>query len=124
TYELIEKLPVSYLHVFPFSARKGTAAYHFDNKVDPKLIKERCAMMRELGKVKRKAFILANLNKKLEGIVQHKVDTKTGRLKAVTSNYLTVLINKGPGLGGKILDLIPEHCDSDMNVTGKIVEYL
>ena len=33
TFRFIEKLPVSYLHVFPFSARKGTPAYHFKGKV-------------------------------------------------------------------------------------------
>ena len=33
TYSLIEGLPVSYLHVFPFSARPGTAAYEFPDPV-------------------------------------------------------------------------------------------
>ncbi|MBU0462552.1 MAG: tRNA (N(6)-L-threonylcarbamoyladenosine(37)-C(2))-methylthiotransferase MtaB, partial [Proteobacteria bacterium] len=121
TYDLIKRLPISYLHVFPFSARKGTPAYHFDNKVDPRIIKERCVRMRELDKAKRKAFIAANLNKKLEGIVQNKPDTKTGMLKAVTSNYLSVLL-KGPhAFRGKIVDLIPEQCDKDMNLIGKIL---
>ena len=121
TYELIERLPVSYLHVFPFSARKGTPAYHFDHQVDPKVIKQRCAKIRELGKIKRKAFIKANLNKKLEGLVQHKIDFKTGMVKAVTSNYLTVFLNQEPGLRGKIVDLIPEQCDSALNIIGKII---
>ncbi|MCD4722478.1 MAG: tRNA (N(6)-L-threonylcarbamoyladenosine(37)-C(2))-methylthiotransferase MtaB [Desulfobacula sp.] len=122
TYKIIEKLPISYLHVFPFSARKGTPAYHFNNKVDPKIIKQRCAMMRELDKIKRKAFININLNKKLEGLVQHKLDAKTGLLKAVTSNYLIVFLNRALDLKGKIIDLIPEQCDSAMNLMGKIAD--
>ena len=121
TYELIKRLPISYLHVFPFSARKGTPAYNFDNKVDPVIIKNRCAKMRELDKAKRKIFIADNLNKKLEGLVQHKSDSKTGMLKAVTSNYLTVFLNKGNDHRGKILDLIPEQCDKDLNIIGKIL---
>jgi len=120
TYRLIEKLPISYLHVFPFSARKGTPAYHFNNKVDSKVIKQRCTRMRELDKIKREAFIKANLNKKLEGLVQHKPDSRTGMLKAVTSNYLTVLIKNSHDLGGKVIDLIPEHCDNSMNITGRV----
>ncbi|MBU1340287.1 MAG: tRNA (N(6)-L-threonylcarbamoyladenosine(37)-C(2))-methylthiotransferase MtaB [Proteobacteria bacterium] len=122
TYELIEKLPISYLHVFPFSARKGTPAYHFDHKVDPAIIKQRCTKMRELDKTKRQAFIRDNLNHKLEGLVQHKPDTKTGRFKAVTSNYLTLFLNEKRDLRGKILDLIPEQCDSNMTVIGKIID--
>ncbi len=33
TYELIRDLPVSYLHVFPFSPRRGTPAFHFTPKI-------------------------------------------------------------------------------------------
>ena len=117
---MIESLPISYLHVFPFSARKGTPAYHFDNKVDPQIIKERCAIMRDLNRTKKKAFIKANLNKSLEGLGQHEFDSKTGMLKAVTSNYLTVLIDKKDYLGGKIFNLVPEKYDNDLNITGKI----
>ena len=121
TYELIKRLPISYLHVFPFSARKGTPAYHFDNKIDPVIIKQRCIRMRELDKAKRKTFIAANLNKKLEGIVQNKPDIKTGMLKAVTSNYLSVFLNDRHDLKGKIVDLIPGQCDKDLNLIGKIL---
>ncbi len=121
TYELIKRLPISYLHVFPFSARKGTPAFHFDNKVDPAIIKNRCEKMRELDKTKRRAFIAANLNKKLEGLVQQKPDAKTGMLKAVTSNYLTVFLRQEHNHRGKIIDLIPEQCDSDLNIMGKII---
>ena len=37
TYELIRDLPVSYLHVFPFSPRKGTAAADFPDQIDQRL---------------------------------------------------------------------------------------
>jgi threonylcarbamoyladenosine tRNA methylthiotransferase MtaB len=120
-YELIERLPISYLHVFPFSRRKGTPAYHFDHQIDPAIIKNRCARMRELGKKKQRAFIKANLNQKLEGLVQYKPDTKTGLYKAVTSNYLTVSLNQAQEYSGKIIDLIPEQCDKDMKLFGKII---
>lgn len=122
TYALIEKLPVSYLHVFPFSARKGTPAFNFDHKVDPKVIKERCGRMRKLDKIKRESFIQKNLNRTLEGLVQNASDPKTGRLKAVTSNYLTIFLEKNKCLKGKILDLIPEQCDSNMKIIGKIID--
>ena len=122
TYQLLERLPISYLHVFPFSPRKGTLAYSFDHKVDPQEIKRRCARMRKLDQIKRTAFIQANLNKRLEGLVQLKPDTKTGQFKAVTSNYLTIILNENHITGGKIIDLVPEQCDSHMNVTGKIID--
>lgn len=121
TYNLIKRLPISYLHVFPFSPRKGTPAYHFDNKVEPDVIKQRCERMRNLDKIKRKAFIKANLNRKLKAVVQHRADMKTGMLKAVTSNYLTVFIKKNSGLKGKIIDLVPDQCDKSLKITGTII---
>ena len=69
TYNLIEKLPVSYLHVFPFSPRKGTLAFSFKNQIDPAIIKKRCAAMRQLDKIKRENFLKQNCNRKLESLV-------------------------------------------------------
>ncbi len=121
TFNLIEKLPISYLHVFPFSARKGTPAYHFDGKLPPEVIKERCARIRKLDKEKQSAFIQANRGKKLKGLVQKTQDRQSGLLKAVTSNYLTILLEKNDSLKGKLVDLIYEQCDSGMNPIGKVI---
>ncbi len=47
TYEFIERLPFTYLHVFPFSARPGTAAFamHGANPVHGEAVKERKAAL-------------------------------------------------------------------------------
>ncbi len=121
TYDLIKQLPVSYLHVFPFSARKGTPAFHFNDKVPTDVIKKRCAAMRELDKEKRAAFIRANQRKKLRGLVQNSDDKNTGMLKAVTSNYLTISIEKDETLKGKTVDLFYEACDDNLNIIGKVI---
>ncbi len=120
SYDLIKKLPVSYLHVFPFSARKGTPAFHFDDKVPTDVIKKRCAVMRELDQEKRLAFIRSNQGRTLQGLVQNQEDKKTGMLKAVTSNYLTVCLEKDERLKGRIVDLIYDHYDSNLNIIGKV----
>ncbi|MCG8635204.1 MAG: tRNA (N(6)-L-threonylcarbamoyladenosine(37)-C(2))-methylthiotransferase MtaB [Desulfobacterales bacterium] len=121
TYRLVKRLPVSYLHVFPFSARKGTPAFHFDPKVPSEVIKERCARMRELDQQKRAEFIKINRGRPLRALVQHQEDKATGMLKAVISNYLTVHIPKKQELKGKIIDLTYEQCDSKLNIIGKVI---
>ena len=118
TYKLIERLPVSYLHIFPFSRRKGTPAFDFKPQVDSAVIKERCRRMRHLDRIKRESFIRKNLGKRVEALVQHQTDAATGMLKAVTSNYLTALMDADPAVKGKILDLLPEQCDSELNIIG------
>lgn len=56
TKELIETLPYTYLHVFPFSARNGTAAADMDDKVHSKVKGKRSKILRELGHEKGKEY--------------------------------------------------------------------
>jgi len=56
TFELIKDLPVSYLHVFPYSRREGTVAAQFSDHLDHKVIKERAFLLRSLDKEKRRIF--------------------------------------------------------------------
>ncbi len=128
TYDLIKKLPVSYLHVFPFSPRKGTPAFNYPDKVKPEILKYRCSVMRELGREKKRQFIKNNIGRKIESIIQNKRDKETGMLKAVTSNYLTVLVSGEDQLKRKIVEIIlkrPEsnnqHLKSNNIITGKII---
>lgn len=52
TMDLIERLPFTSLHVFPYSARPGTASIRLKDLVTPSTVEGRCAEMRELGALK------------------------------------------------------------------------
>ncbi|MBI3756144.1 MAG: tRNA (N(6)-L-threonylcarbamoyladenosine(37)-C(2))-methylthiotransferase MtaB [Deltaproteobacteria bacterium] len=65
TYNLLERLPIAYMHIFPFSNRKGTAAAGFSNQVDVRVVKERCERFRLLDKIKRKKFYENFIGKKM-----------------------------------------------------------
>jgi len=113
TYELIESLPVSYLHVFPFSARPGTAAAKFAPKVRTEIVKTRCERMRRLGLNKRRTFYQKFVGKKLPVLIEAKRDSAVGLLKGVSSNYLPVLIDAGDELKNKIVDLKIERLEGN-----------
>jgi threonylcarbamoyladenosine tRNA methylthiotransferase MtaB len=93
TYECIRALPVSYLHVFPFSVRPGTPAASFGNQIAPDIIKKRCALMRRLGNSKRLNFNQRFIDQPLEVLVESTRHAATGYLKGLSSNYMTVLID-------------------------------
>ena len=123
---LIKDLPVSYLHVFPFSPRKGTPAFDYSHKVRPEIIKHRCAVIRQLGLEKKKQFIKKNIGRTIEAVVLNKRDSSTGMLKAVTSNYLTIFVNGEDRLKRKIINVMPlkvmpQGADSNNIVYGEIV---
>jgi threonylcarbamoyladenosine tRNA methylthiotransferase MtaB len=97
TYRLIESLPISYLHVFPFSRRKGTPAYQFQNGVDEREIKKRAETMRELGGQKRGAFYRQFLNQELSVLIEESKGKGTGRWKGLSENYIPVLLTNKNG---------------------------
>ena len=92
TVSLIEALPISYLHVFPFSPRKGTPAYSFADQIPHSVVKARCSTLRALGKAKKKCFYRSHIGKELEILVEGVRDNTTGHLKGMTSNYIPVMV--------------------------------
>lgn len=127
TLNLIKQLPISYLHVFPFSPRKGTKAYDYPDKVNNTIVKERSAIIRELGFQKRRDFEdrLINQNAYLEhhieSVVQDKRDDKTGKLIAITSNYLSVLVDGNDELKRQIVKIKLEGRDKEGRLIGRII---
>jgi threonylcarbamoyladenosine tRNA methylthiotransferase MtaB len=99
TRDLIEKLPLAYLHVFPFSRRKGTPAAVFPAQVPPQVIRARCRALRELGEKKREAYYRSFLGQKVKVLVESKRDRESGLLKGFSRHYLPVLL---PGEDEKI----------------------
>ncbi len=95
TRALVEALPFTYLHVFPYSVRKGTEAAGRAERVDPKTIARRAAAMRELGAAKAAAF-RADLAGRVEDVlVLERRDRATGGLVGLTAHYAEVVFD-GP----------------------------
>ena len=92
---LIERLPLAYLHVFPFSRRKGTPAASFPGQVPSQVIQSRCQTLRDLGEKKRKHFYQSFLGQRVKVLVESKRDRETGMLKGYSPNYLPVLLPGG-----------------------------
>jgi len=92
TVSLIEALPITYLHVFPFSPRKGTPAYGFKDQIPHSVVKARCSTLRALGKAKKKTFYRSHIGKEVEILIEGVRDEATGLLRGLTSNYIPVMV--------------------------------
>jgi threonylcarbamoyladenosine tRNA methylthiotransferase MtaB len=115
TYECIRSLPVTYLHVFPFSARPGTPAASYAHKVPSDVIKTRCEYMRRLGGVKRMNFNRRFIGRKIPILVESNRHAATGFLKGISSNYLTVLIDSNDSLNNQIISVrITEQVENNL----------
>lgn len=111
TFDLIESIPVTYLHVFPFSPRKTTPAFDMPDKVPPAVIKERAARIRALGERKRRAFYELLVGKEVEVLVETAYDDANGICRGRTSNYVPVRIRNCPGNKNRFVTVMVEEVE-------------
>jgi threonylcarbamoyladenosine tRNA methylthiotransferase MtaB len=120
TYDLISRLPLAYLHVFPFSKREGTPAARFPDQVPGTVIKARSFALRELGAKKRADFYHSFLGKNLKVLIESKRERETGLLKGFSRNYIPVLADGAEALINREIDLEVTEVRGD-KVFGKIM---
>lgn len=93
TYDVVNRLPFTYLHVFPFSPREGTEAFSFSDKVHQSVIKERAKRMRLLGMMKKIEFMREHIGKEIEVLVEETIDKFYCRQVGWSDNYVRVLVD-------------------------------
>ncbi len=104
TYNFIKKIKFAELHVFPFSPRKGTAAYSFTNQIDAKVKAERVRKLIDLSDELAEQYREKFAGKELEVILEERNKT-TGLLCGFTSNYLKLNVDLPDEYIGKIVKL-------------------
>ena len=90
TLDLVERLPFTSLHVFPYSPRPGTAALRLDGQVPAIVARRRAAELREVARDKARGYALSRMGRACDVVV-------TERGKGLTEDYLTVAISD-PGI--------------------------
>ena len=92
TLENLRISGLSQIHTFPYSIRKGTIGALASNQIDINTRQWRSDLIKALSMFKHIEFINKNIGKTHEILIEKHPDKRTGLLKGVTRNYLTVLI--------------------------------
>lgn len=87
TYEFLSSIDISYLHVFSYSERRNTDAYHYINHVSKKNKSERSKTLHNLSNKKRHDFYNKFLNQKRKVLYE---GIKNGKVIGHTDNYVRV----------------------------------
>ncbi|HPJ92565.1 MAG TPA: MiaB/RimO family radical SAM methylthiotransferase [Deltaproteobacteria bacterium] len=87
TNSLLQDLDITYLHVFPYSARPGTPAATYASQVDAAVKRDRARILRDLSRKKRDTFIRSQVGSTGDVIV---TNTNGDSFSGITSNYLRV----------------------------------
>lgn len=101
TRELLTGLPLSYLHVFTYSPRRGTPAASMPDQVAYQVALERNHVLRELSERKRESFARRMVGQTLETVLQ--TDEGNGWLRGVTDNYLQLRVQAPDTMLGSIV---------------------
>jgi threonylcarbamoyladenosine tRNA methylthiotransferase MtaB len=119
TVELIERLPVSYLHVFPYSPRQGTAAARFKDKVHEAVVKERCRQLRRLGEEKKESFYRSNIGRSVAVLVEN---AGAGECSGISENYIPVRVAGARQSENAILKVRIDKVAQDLTAIGRLID--
>jgi threonylcarbamoyladenosine tRNA methylthiotransferase MtaB len=104
SYRFIESLDIYYLHVFPYSDRKGTKASGMEPKVPDGMKKERVSRMKKLDAAKRIAFYQRFLGRRVS-IIPEGRQYRDGTMKGFSENYIPVYVPYEKSIENNIIDV-------------------
>ncbi len=120
TLGFLNGLPLSYLHVFSYSERPGTAAAKMDNKVPAYEKDIRSKTLSGLSDDKTAAFCRENEGREAMVLFEH--DGPEGIAAGFTENYIRAEHPRIPGLSGTIRRVLLEGISSSGNMTVKLTD--
>lgn len=100
TYQFLNELNISYLHVFTYSERDNTLAATYKEVVPPSQRSDRSKMLHILSDKKRRAFYESCIGQELQVLFENDVDD--GMMHGFTENYVRVTAKYDPILINEI----------------------
>lgn len=111
TYNFLNELDISYLHVFTYSERDNTLAANMDGVVPKRVRAKRSKMLRGLSAKKRRAFYESQLDTTRKVLFES--ENKEGYIQGFTGNYVKVKAPWNPELVNTIHEVSLTKIDDD-----------
>ncbi len=119
TYDLLNELDVSYLHVFTYSERANTEAAEMKDVIDKGVRHQRSKMLRILSAKKKRAFYEKNIGATRTVLFEH--ENKNGYIQGFTENYVKVKVDYDPGLRNQSIKVKLNDFAEDGNINAEIL---
>ena len=119
TYDFLESLQISYLHVFSYSERSNTDALKLPGKVDVRDRKRRSELLRSLSNKKRFDFY-----SKYTGTTQKVLFESIkndGYIEGFSENYIRAKTKAIPGLENKVKEVMFTYTDGIKPVMSELI---
>tara|TARA_B100000965_G_scaffold110687_1_gene91397 strand:+ start:1645 stop:2922 length:1278 start_codon:yes stop_codon:yes gene_type:complete len=117
TYNFLNKIDISYLHVFSYSDRKNTFSYNIKNKISRDTIVRRRKLLQQLSKEKFNNYINKNLNLTKTVLFEN---YHNGIIDGLTDNYIRVYVPGDKKLVNTLKNV--KLVKNDINVYGELID--
>lgn len=117
TYNFLNNLDISYLHVFSYSERPGTKSIEITPKVTPQKIQERSKKLHILSEKKKRYFYEQNLNKEFNVLFE---SSSGNNMHGFTENYIKIEHKYNKKFINKIIKFKLEKINENGNIEGTI----
>lgn len=121
THDLLAGLPITYLHVFPYSKRPGTPAAELEGQIARQVKEQRVARLRALDREKRIAFYQSQLGSTRPVLLEGRRRGSKKILQGFSDNYVPVKVEAPATLAGKIVPVLLHTLQDDLSVAGSVV---
>ena len=111
TYNFLNRLDISYLHVFTYSERQNTEAASMSGVVSTNSRKKRSKLLRGLSVKKRRSFYEKSIGSKQTVLFEG--ENKSGYIQGFTENYIRVRYPWDPNLVNTLHDIVLKEIDQD-----------
>ena len=119
TYNFINGLDISYLHVFTYSERSNTEAAGMSGVVPVNIRRERNTQLTNLSLKKKRAFNSNFLGEIRQVLVEK--SSKDGKYTGFTDNYIKVFFDSDKNIENKLVWVKLNKIDDEYNVIASIV---
>ena len=119
TFRLLEDLPVTYLHVFPYSKRPGTVAAGMKNHISGRIKDARVARLRTLDLEKRMSFYNRHIGE-VRSVLAESRKNSLKLMRGFTDNYIPVYFQAPDRMANQVVDVRIKQIKKG-NVQGELV---
>ena len=120
TYEFLDALNISYLHVFSYSERDNTESLKINHKIPKKIRATRSQILRKLSEKKKMNFYKSNINQIRPVLFESK--NYDGYIYGYTDNYVRVKTLWSKNLVDNVVDCELINIDNGIIMNAKVYE--